>query len=85
MKDSRIYIFKGLANFVMLFYKEKPVDWLLENYLSTKVCSPEKSDKECASSKNKIKVTFPFLFMLYRSVDSAHEKTFTVPARRQTF
>jgi len=48
---------KGLANFVMLFYKEKPVDWLLENYLSTKVCSPEKSDKECASSKNKIKRT----------------------------
>lgn len=48
---------KGLANFVMLFYKEKPVDWLLENYLSTKVCSPEKSDKECASSKHKIKRT----------------------------
>jgi len=48
---------KGLANFVMLFYKEKPVDWLLENYLSTKVCSPEKSDKECATSKHKIKRT----------------------------
>lgn len=46
-----------LVNFVMLFYKEKPVDWLLDNLLYTKVCSPEKSDKSCASSKKKIKRT----------------------------
>ena len=41
-----------------MFYREKPVDWLLEHILYTKVCNPEKDMKECAHEKRKIKVTY---------------------------
>jgi len=44
-----------LLDYVLMFYREKPVDWLLEHILYTKVCNPEKDMKECAHEKRKIK------------------------------
>lgn len=38
-----------LIQFIMLFYREKPVDWLLDSFFINKYCSPEKSTKECNS------------------------------------
>lgn len=31
-----------LVEFILLFYKDKPVDWLLDHILWVKVCNPEK-------------------------------------------
>ena len=45
-----------MVDFVLMFYREKPVDWLMDHLLFTKVCNPEKDMKECASEKRKIKV-----------------------------
>ena len=50
-----LVIFQSLAEFVLLFWKEKPVDWLLEDLLVTKVCNPEKDPKSCQTEKTKIK------------------------------
>lgn len=36
-----------LVQFVLLFYKDKPVDWLLAHLFYVKYCSPEKPGKEC--------------------------------------
>lgn len=32
----------NLITFFKMFFNDKPVDWLLEDFISTKVCSPEK-------------------------------------------
>ena len=45
--------------FFIAFYKDKPVDWLLSDVISTKVCSPEMDDKACKLSKNKIWIQYP--------------------------
>lgn len=31
-----------LVQFFLMFYNDKPVDWLLDHVIFTKVCSPEK-------------------------------------------
>lgn len=45
-----------MVDFTLMFYREKPVDWLMDHLLFTKVCNPERDMKECASEKRKIKV-----------------------------
>ena len=50
-----------LTNFVLMFYREKPVDWLLEQYLFTKVCNPDMEPRECKKWKSKIKVILYFV------------------------
>lgn len=35
-----------LVQFFLMFYNDKPVDWLLDHVIFTKVCSPEK-DQVC--------------------------------------
>lgn len=36
-----------IVEFIFMFYKEKPIDWLLDHILWVKVCNPEK-DAVCA-------------------------------------
>lgn len=31
-----------IVEFIFMFYKEKPIDWLLDHILWVKVCNPEK-------------------------------------------
>ena len=45
-----------MADFASMFYREKPVDWLIDIVLSTKVCYPGQGVKECASARRKIRV-----------------------------
>ena len=40
----------------MLFWKDKPVDWLLEHLLYVKACNPEKEMSHCQAQKRKLKV-----------------------------
>jgi len=52
-----------LIQYFLLFYKYKPVDWLLEDILSTMKCGPEHSNKECNVRKKDIKIRHtPSLF-----------------------
>ena len=40
--------------FFIAFYNDKPVDWLLSDVISTKVCTPEMDAKACHIAKNGI-------------------------------
>jgi len=52
-----------LVEFFLLFYKEKPNDWLLDHVLWVKVCHPEKSNNDCKRDKAKLRIKFkPSLF-----------------------
>lgn len=52
-----------LVDFFLLFYKEKPNDWLLDHVLWVKVCNPEKDLKHCNREKAKLRIKFkPSLF-----------------------
>lgn len=37
-----------LAQFIALFHREKPVDWLLDLLFVNRYCHPEKSPKQCS-------------------------------------
>ena len=52
-----------MAEFVLMFWKEKPVDWLLDHMIYTKVCNPEKDMRMCQMEKRKIKVGFIIVLM----------------------
>ena len=45
---------KMLSDFVRIFWKDKPVDWLLDQFIRTKVCNPQKDAHECQKEKRKI-------------------------------
>uniref|UniRef100_A0A8D0CJQ3 Alpha-1,3-mannosyl-glycoprotein 4-beta-N-acetylglucosaminyltransferase A n=1 Tax=Scleropages formosus TaxID=113540 RepID=A0A8D0CJQ3_SCLFO len=52
-----------VVEFILMFYKEKPIDWLLDHILWVKVCSPEKDAKHCERQKSSLRVRFrPSLF-----------------------
>lgn len=52
-----------LIEFFLIFYKEKPNDWLLDHVFWVKVCSPEKDNKHCNREKQKLRIKFkPSLF-----------------------
>ena len=54
MSDLSLFI-----EFFITFYKDKPVDWLLSDVISTKVCSPEMDDKACNLAKHKKWIQYP--------------------------
>jgi len=35
-----------VVDFLLIFHREKPVDWLLHHIFYVKYCSPEKTPKE---------------------------------------
>ena len=52
-----------LVEFFLMFYKEKPNDWLLDHIFWVKACHPEKSAKHCRLEKAKLRIKFkPSLF-----------------------
>ncbi len=52
-----------LVSFFVMFYNDKPVDWLLEHVLSTMVCKLDQDAKKCKKEKDVLWVHFkPSLF-----------------------
>ncbi|XP_039194850.1 alpha-1,3-mannosyl-glycoprotein 4-beta-N-acetylglucosaminyltransferase-like protein MGAT4D isoform X3 [Crotalus tigris] len=52
-----------IVEFFLMFYKDKPIDWLLEHLISVKVCNPEKNGKDCESRKSNLRIRYkPSLF-----------------------
>ncbi|XP_052006309.1 alpha-1,3-mannosyl-glycoprotein 4-beta-N-acetylglucosaminyltransferase B-like isoform X2 [Xyrauchen texanus] len=44
-----------IVEFILMFHKDKPIDWLLDHILWVKVCNPEKDSKYCDDEKAKLK------------------------------
>ncbi|KAM4807703.1 alpha-1,3-mannosyl-glycoprotein 4-beta-N-acetylglucosaminyltransferase-like protein MGAT4D [Rhinophrynus dorsalis] len=52
-----------LTEFFLMFYKDKPIDWLLDHFLWVKVCNPEKDAKHCDRQKSSLRIRYrPSLF-----------------------
>lgn len=52
-----------LVQFFLMFHNDKPVDWLLDHLVSTKVCSLDKDSKHCKMAKAELWVHYkPSLF-----------------------
>ncbi|XP_076622111.1 alpha-1,3-mannosyl-glycoprotein 4-beta-N-acetylglucosaminyltransferase a isoform X1 [Colletes latitarsis] len=52
-----------LIQFFLMFHNDKPVDWLLDHLISTKVCSLDKDSKHCKMAKAELWVHYkPSLF-----------------------
>ncbi|XP_035182212.1 alpha-1,3-mannosyl-glycoprotein 4-beta-N-acetylglucosaminyltransferase-like protein MGAT4D isoform X1 [Oxyura jamaicensis] len=45
-----------IVEFFLMFYKDKPIDWLLDHLLWVKVCNPEKDAVHCEKEKAKIRI-----------------------------
>ncbi|CAB1325532.1 unnamed protein product, partial [Coregonus sp. 'balchen'] len=64
----RCKMFKSLdlsliVEFMLMFYKDKPIDWLLDHIMWVKVCNPEKDAKHCDRQKANLRIRFkPSLF-----------------------
>ncbi|XP_062991469.1 alpha-1,3-mannosyl-glycoprotein 4-beta-N-acetylglucosaminyltransferase-like protein MGAT4D [Elgaria multicarinata webbii] len=52
-----------IVEFFLMFYKDKPIDWLLDHLLWVKVCHPEKDGKHCGRQKASLRIRYkPSLF-----------------------
>ncbi|XP_063166795.1 alpha-1,3-mannosyl-glycoprotein 4-beta-N-acetylglucosaminyltransferase-like protein MGAT4D [Candoia aspera] len=52
-----------IVEFFLMFYKDKPIDWLLDHLIWVKVCNPEKNKKHCESQKSYLRIRYkPSLF-----------------------
>lgn len=52
-----------IVEFILMFHKDKPIDWLLDHILWVKVCNPERDSKHCSGEKARLKRTYkPSLF-----------------------
>ncbi|XP_051513699.1 alpha-1,3-mannosyl-glycoprotein 4-beta-N-acetylglucosaminyltransferase B-like isoform X2 [Myxocyprinus asiaticus] len=52
-----------ILEFILMFHKDKPIDWLLDHILWVKACNPEKDLKHCNNEKARLKRTHkPSLF-----------------------
>uniref|UniRef100_UPI00398F1C51 alpha-1,3-mannosyl-glycoprotein 4-beta-N-acetylglucosaminyltransferase B-like n=1 Tax=Pristiophorus japonicus TaxID=55135 RepID=UPI00398F1C51 len=52
-----------IVEFILMFYKDKPIDWLLDHILWVKVCNPEKDTKHCDRQKANLRIRYkPSLF-----------------------
>ncbi|NXK34786.1 MGT4B acetylglucosaminyltransferase, partial [Piprites chloris] len=45
-----------IVEFFLMFYKDKPVDWLIDHLLWVKVCNPEKDATHCEQEKAKFRI-----------------------------
>ncbi|XP_009947951.1 PREDICTED: alpha-1,3-mannosyl-glycoprotein 4-beta-N-acetylglucosaminyltransferase B-like [Leptosomus discolor] len=45
-----------IVEFFLMFYKDKPIDWLIDHLLWVKVCSPEKNEIHCEKEKAKLRI-----------------------------
>ncbi|XP_069487276.1 alpha-1,3-mannosyl-glycoprotein 4-beta-N-acetylglucosaminyltransferase-like protein MGAT4D isoform X2 [Ambystoma mexicanum] len=52
-----------IVEFFLMFFKDKPIDWLLDHILWVKVCNPEKDSKHCDRQKANLRIRYrPSLF-----------------------
>ncbi|XP_078268114.1 alpha-1,3-mannosyl-glycoprotein 4-beta-N-acetylglucosaminyltransferase B-like [Rhinoraja longicauda] len=52
-----------IIEFIIMFYKDKPIDWLLDHILWVKACNPEKDAKHCERQKANLRIRYrPSLF-----------------------
>ncbi|XP_015602515.1 alpha-1,3-mannosyl-glycoprotein 4-beta-N-acetylglucosaminyltransferase B [Cephus cinctus] len=52
-----------LVQFFLMFYNDKPVDWLLDHLISTKMCNLDKDSKHCKMAKARLWLHYkPSLF-----------------------
>ncbi|KAM4622045.1 alpha-1,3-mannosyl-glycoprotein 4-beta-N-acetylglucosaminyltransferase B [Polymixia lowei] len=52
-----------IAEFFLMFHRDKPIDWLLDHILWVKVCNPERDAKDCNQQKSLLKRRYkPSLF-----------------------
>ncbi|KAJ8015637.1 hypothetical protein DPEC_G00028170 [Dallia pectoralis] len=52
-----------IAEFFLMFHRDKPIDWLLDHILWVKACNPEKDDTDCKKQKGLLKLRYkPSLF-----------------------
>ncbi|XP_074530119.1 alpha-1,3-mannosyl-glycoprotein 4-beta-N-acetylglucosaminyltransferase A isoform X2 [Halichoeres trimaculatus] len=52
-----------IAEFFLMFQRDKPIDWLLDHILWVKVCSPERDAKDCEEQKASLRQRYkPSLF-----------------------
>ncbi|XP_030306544.1 alpha-1,3-mannosyl-glycoprotein 4-beta-N-acetylglucosaminyltransferase-like protein MGAT4D [Calypte anna] len=45
-----------IVEFFLMFYKDKPIDWLIDHLLWVKVCNPEKDAIHCEKEKDKLRI-----------------------------
>ncbi|XP_056346500.1 alpha-1,3-mannosyl-glycoprotein 4-beta-N-acetylglucosaminyltransferase-like protein MGAT4D isoform X2 [Oenanthe melanoleuca] len=45
-----------IVEFFLMFYKDKPIDWLIDHLLWVKVCNPEKDAAHCETEKSKLRI-----------------------------
>ncbi|NXI23814.1 MGT4B acetylglucosaminyltransferase, partial [Sterrhoptilus dennistouni] len=45
-----------IVEFFLMFYKDKPIDWLIDHLLWVKVCNPEKDATHCEMEKSKLRI-----------------------------
>ncbi|NXU63139.1 MGT4B acetylglucosaminyltransferase, partial [Horornis vulcanius] len=45
-----------IVEFFLMFYKDKPIDWLIDHLLWVKVCNPEKDETHCETEKSKLRI-----------------------------
>ncbi|XP_075357146.1 alpha-1,3-mannosyl-glycoprotein 4-beta-N-acetylglucosaminyltransferase-like protein MGAT4D isoform X1 [Mycteria americana] len=61
-----------IVEFFLMFYKDKPIDWLIDHLVWVKVCNPEKDAIHCEKEKAKLRIRAkPSLFQhvgLYSSL-----------------
>jgi alpha-1,3-mannosylglycoprotein beta-1,4-N-acetylglucosaminyltransferase A/B len=52
-----------MIDFLLMFHKEKPADWLLDHIFYVRLCNPEKSPKQCQQTKSQYRLLYkPSLF-----------------------
>ncbi|XP_074085365.1 alpha-1,3-mannosyl-glycoprotein 4-beta-N-acetylglucosaminyltransferase-like protein MGAT4D isoform X2 [Macrotis lagotis] len=52
-----------IVQFLIMFYKDKPVDWLLDHLFYVKICNPERDHVHCEKQKQKLRIQYkPSLF-----------------------
>uniref|UniRef100_A0AAY5KWM2 Alpha-1,3-mannosyl-glycoprotein 4-beta-N-acetylglucosaminyltransferase B n=1 Tax=Esox lucius TaxID=8010 RepID=A0AAY5KWM2_ESOLU len=52
-----------IAEFFLMFHRDKPIDWLLDHILWVKACNPEKDVNDCNKQKGLLKLRYkPSLF-----------------------
>ena len=57
--------------FFITFFKDKPVDWLLSDVISTKVCTPKMDSKACQVAKDKKWIQYPVSLFKHIGIHSS--------------
>lgn len=66
----------SITSFIVMFYKDKPIDWLLDHYVFVRVCSLDKDTKHCQRQRDSVRIRFkPSLFQHVGTHSSLKGKT----------